>query len=130
MRWRILVVDDDPTVLEVVKAVLTADGFQVEVAEDGSAALRRILDAPPALVVLDVNMPDLNGWELCDIVRRQSHTRDVPILFLTGRSDAADRITAMQVGGSDHLQKPFGTEELRNRVRALARDLPRIKDRR
>ena len=64
-------------------------------------------------------MPGLNGWELCDILRRQTTTADVPVLFLTGRGEVRDQITAMQVGGSDHLRKPFRTEELRGKVRAL-----------
>ena len=83
-----------------------------------------MLEAPPDLIVLDVRMPNLNGWEFCEIVRRQSHTRELPILFLTGRVEVRDQITAMQVGGSDHLKKPFDVEELRNKVRALTRRGP------
>jgi DNA-binding response OmpR family regulator len=119
---RILVVDDDPSVLKVVQTVLSAEGYEVEVAADGPEALRRILESPPALVILDVMMPGLNGWELCEIVRRQSHTREVPVLFLTGaRVDVQDQITALQVGGSDHMKKPFRAEELRAKARALTR---------
>ena len=119
---RIVVVDDDPSVLKVVQTVLSADGYEVEIAADGPEALRRILESPPALVILDVMMPGLNGWELCEIVRRQSHTREVPVLFLTGaRVDVQDQITALQVGGSDHMKKPFRAEELRAKTRALTR---------
>jgi DNA-binding response OmpR family regulator len=122
---RIVVVDDDPAVLRAVAAVLEADGYQVEGARDQGQALRALLADPPALVVLDVNMPGLDGWELCDILRRQSHTRDVPVLFLTGRVDLRDQITAMQVGGSDYVTKPFRPEELRAKVRAWMRRRPR-----
>jgi len=121
---RILVADDDPGVLDAVSAVLTADGYEIETALDGAAALKSVLEEPPALLVLDVTMPRLNGWEVCAIVRRQSHTRELPILFLTGRVEVRDQITAMQVGGSDHLKKPFDGEELRNKVRALTRRGP------
>ena len=121
---RILVADDDPGVLDAVSAVLTADGYEIETALDGAAALKSVLDEPPALLVLDVTMPRLNGWEVCAIVRRQTHTRELPILFLTGRVEVRDQITAMQVGGSDHLKKPFDGEELRNKVRALTRRGP------
>jgi len=116
---RIFVVDDDPAMVEAVAAVLSLDGFEVDGASDGAAALRAVLNDPPALLVLDVSMPGLTGWELCEILRRQPITRDLPILFLTGRGELRDRITAMQVGGTDHLTKPFRAEELRARVRAL-----------
>ena len=121
---RIFVVDDDPAMVEAVAAVLSLDGFDVDGASDSTAALRAVLSDPPALLVLDVNMPGLTGWELCEIVRRQPLTRDLPVLFLTGRSEVRDRITAMQVGGTDHLTKPFHAEELRARVRALTAPAP------
>jgi DNA-binding response OmpR family regulator len=116
---RVFVVDDDPAMIEAVAAVLSLDGFDVDGATDGASALRTVLQDPPALLILDVGMPGLSGWELCEIVRRQPTTRDLPILFLTGRGELRDRITAMQVGGTDHLTKPFRAEELRARVRAL-----------
>lgn len=121
---RILVADDDPSVLDAVGTVLARDGYEIETALDGAEALKSALEEPPALIVLDVKMPRLNGWEVCAIVRRQSHTREVPVLFLTGRVEVRDQITAMQVGGSDHLRKPFDAEELRMKVRALIREHP------
>ena len=124
MTGRIFVVDDDPAMVEAVAAVLSLDGFDVDGASDSAAALRAVLRDPPALLVLDVKMPGLTGWEFCEIVRRQPLTRDLPILFLTGRGDVRDRITAMQVGGTDHLTKPFRAEELRARVRVLTATAP------
>lgn len=124
MSGRIFVVDDDPAMVEAVAMVLSLDGFEVDGASDSAAALRAVLRDPPALLVLDVKMPGLTGWEFCEIVRRQPLTRDLPILFLTGRSEVRDRITAMQVGGTDHLTKPFRAEELRARVRALTAAAP------
>jgi DNA-binding response OmpR family regulator len=112
-------VDDDPALLKAVAAVLAPEGYRVDGSSDSSEALRAVLAAPPDLLVLDVNMPGLNGWELCDIVRRQATTRDVPVLFLTGRGEMRDQITALQVGGSDHLKKPFRADDLRGKVRAL-----------
>lgn len=119
MKPRVFVVDDDPAMVEAVMAVLSHDGFEVDGASDAAAALRSVLRTPPALLVLDVNMPGLTGWEMCDILRRQPVTAEMPVLFLTGRGDVGDRITAMQVGGSDHLTKPFRAEDLRARARAL-----------
>jgi DNA-binding response OmpR family regulator len=119
---RVLVVDDDPDIVDAVGEALEHDGYLVETATDGATALKRVLEAPPDLIVLDVRMPNLNGWEFCEIVRRQSHTRDVPVLFLTACSEVRDQITAMQVGGSDHLSKPFRLAVLRDKVRALTRE--------
>jgi len=119
---RVLVVDDDPEVVDAVSEALQGDGYRVETATDGASALKSVLEAPPDLIVLDVRMPNLNGWEFCEIVRRQSHTRDVPVLFLTACTDVRDQITAMQVGGSDHLPKPFRLEALRDKVRSLTRE--------
>ncbi|MFI5181425.1 MAG: two-component system response regulator [Thermoanaerobaculia bacterium] len=115
----IFIVDDDPAVLEAVTDVLADDGYRVAGAVDSRAALLAVLSDPPDLLVLDVIMPGLNGWELCEIVRRQAATREVPVLFLTGRGDVRDQITALQVGGTDHLKKPFRAEELRGKVRTL-----------
>jgi len=119
---RVLVVDDDPEVVDAVGEALQDDGYRVETATDGATALKSVLEAPPDLIVLDVRMPNLNGWEFCEIVRRQSHTRDVPVLFLTACTEVRDQITAMQVGGSDHLSKPFRLAALRDKVRSLTRE--------
>ena len=119
MASRILVVDDDPALLDSVVEVLARDGYELEVARDGETALRSVLADPPDLIVLDVGIPQINGWEVCNIVRRQSHTRQVPVIFLTGRGQVLDQITSMQAGGSDHLTKPFTAADLRAKVRAL-----------
>lgn len=116
---RIVVVDDDVSIGPAVRDLLADDGFQVDAPGDAAAALPELIRAAPDLVILDVNMPGIGGWELCAILRRQSATREVPILFLTGRREVKDRITAMQLGGSDFLAKPFGAAELRRKVLAL-----------
>lgn len=121
---RVFVLDDEPAIVDAVRAVLSTEGYEIEGASDSGKALTEILRDPPDVLVLDVNMPELSGWELCDILRRQSQTRELPVLFLTGRSEVRDRITAMQVGGTDHLAKPFRAEELREKVRALAERSP------
>lgn len=118
-RPRILLVDDDPAVRGAVSSALAGEGYDVDWFADAEEALRQLLATPPAVVLLDVGMPRLDGWELCEILRRQSQTREVPVLFLTGRTDVRDRITAMQVGGSDFISKPFRARDLRAKVRAL-----------
>ncbi len=116
---RIVVVDDEPTVGEAVRDLLAVEGYDVQTPGDAQSALPDLLRAAPDLVILDVNMPGMSGWEFCSLLRRQSVTRSVPVLFLTGRQDVRDRITAMQVGGSDYLAKPFGADDLRRKVRSL-----------
>ena len=116
---RIVVVDDDRTVSTAVRELLTPDGFAVDCPADPKTALVETIREAPDLVILDVNMPGMTGWEFCAIMRRQTVTRETPVLFLTGRSEVKDRITAMQLGGSDFLAKPFGAQELRNKVRSL-----------
>ena len=118
-RPRILLVDDDAAVRSAVSGALAGEGYDVDCIGDAEEALRQALAAPPSLVLLDVSMPRLDGWELCEILRRQSQTREVPVLFITGRTDVRDRITAMQVGGTDFISKPFHAKDLRAKVRAL-----------
>jgi DNA-binding response OmpR family regulator len=116
---RVVVVDDEPAVGAAVRDLLVPEGFQVDTPTDPQSALPELLSAVPDLVILDVNMPGMSGWELCALLRRQSATRELPVLFLTGRREVRDRITAMQVGGSDYLAKPFGADDLRRKVNSL-----------
>lgn len=118
-RPRVMLVDDDAAVRSAVSGALAGEGYDVDCLGDAEEALRQALAEPPSLVLLDVTMPRLDGWELCEILRRQSQTREVPVLFLTGRTDVRDRITAMQVGGTDFISKPFHARDLRAKVRAL-----------
>lgn len=126
---RVMVVDDEPMVGEAVRDLLSDEGYEVATPGDAQSALPEILRAVPDLVILDVNMPGMSGWEFCSLLRRQSTTRSVPVLFLTGRQDVRDRITAMQVGGSDYLAKPFGAEDLRQKVRSLIKKRSRTEGR-
>jgi DNA-binding response OmpR family regulator len=126
---RVVVVDDEPTVGEAVRDLLAQEGYDVQTPGDAESALPDLLRAAPDLVILDVNMPGMSGWEFCSLLRRQSATRTVPVLFLTGRQDVRDRITAMQVGGSDYLAKPFGADDLRRKVRSLLKTRSRTEGR-
>ena len=125
---RIVVVDDEPAVGAAVRALLLPEGIQVDTPSDPESALPELLRSAPDLVILDVNMPGMSGWELCALLRRQTATREIPVLFLTGRREVRDRITAMQVGGSDYLSKPFGAEDLRRKVNSLLKRRPTRED--
>ena len=117
-RPHILVVDDDPHLREVVAFALSQAGFQVEQASDGRAGLEQVRRSVPALIVLDIMMPELDGLELCRELRR---AHEVPIVFLSSRDDEVDRILGLELGGDDYLTKPFSPRELVARVKAVLR---------
>ncbi|WP_406864215.1 response regulator transcription factor [Streptomyces sp. HUAS MG47] len=115
---RILVVDDDPTVAEVVSGYLRRSGFAVEHAADGPGALLRAGERRPDLVVLDLMLPGLDGLEVC---RRLREAGPVPVIMLTARSDEEDRITGLEIGADDYVTKPFSPRELVLRVESVLR---------
>ncbi|MCP3137858.1 response regulator transcription factor [Pyxidicoccus xibeiensis] len=117
-RPTVLVVDDDPHLREIVRFALEQGGFHVEEASDGRAALARVERAVPALIVLDIMMPELDGLAVCREVRRK---HELPIVFLSSRDDEVDRILGLELGGDDYLTKPFSPRELVARVKAVLR---------
>jgi DNA-binding response OmpR family regulator len=114
----VLVVDDDPTVAEVVVTYLERAGFTVRTATDGTAALSAVESAPPDLVVLDLMLPDLDGLEVCRRIRATSQT---PIIMLTALGDEVDRILGLEVGADDYVTKPFSPRELVLRAQSVLR---------
>ena len=114
----ILVVDDDPEIVSLVKRGLAYDGYTVDTASDGAEALARALEREPDLVVLDIMMPGIDGIEVSKRLRQAS---DVPILMLTAKGTVADRVVGLDNGADDYLVKPFSLDELLARVRALLR---------
>jgi DNA-binding response OmpR family regulator len=115
---RVLVVDDEDIVREVVCRYLERDGFETVEAADGETALQRIAEREPSLVVLDVMLPGVDGLEVCRRVR--AHSR-VPIILLTARGEETDRIVGLELGADDYVTKPFSPRELAVRVRAVLR---------
>ncbi|MGH3098393.1 MAG: response regulator [Streptosporangiales bacterium] len=115
---RILVVDDDPTVAEVVTRYLERDGHVVDRARDGVAALHLVESRSPDLVVLDLMLPVLDGYEVCARLRR---TTTIPIIMLTARGDETDRVTGLELGADDYVAKPFSARELALRVQSVLR---------
>jgi len=121
---RILVVEDTPEILRLVQRSLLLEGFQVEVAMDGRAALAAVRDQPPDLVVLDVMLPDINGLEIAKRIRAMEEASGqpaIPIMMLTALDAVSDRVTGLEVGADDYLSKPFAIPELVARIRALLR---------
>lgn len=115
---RVLAVDDDPEILDLLRRGLAIEGFDVRVAADGDAALRVLAQHPTDIVVLDVMMPGLDGLAVIQHIRESS---DVPVLFLSARERVRDRIAGLNAGGDDYLPKPFAFGELVARLRALLR---------
>ena len=116
MPKQILVVDDDPHIREVVQFALEKAGLEVIEAGDGQQALALFKKSVPALIVLDITMPEMDGLAVCREIRKSS---DVPILFLSSRTDEVDRIVGLEIGGDDYVSKPFSPRELVARVQAI-----------
>jgi DNA-binding response OmpR family regulator len=125
-RTRILVVDDDDTTRELLRGMLERSGHDVREAANGRAGLRDLYTAPPDLVILDVEMPELDGWQTLERIRDLS---DVPILMLTAHETELERVRGLQGGADDYVVKPFGHQELTARVQALLRRAgPRVNE--
>jgi len=117
-RPRILVVEDEPSIRDAIQYALESDGSEVVCAGTGGDALARLDSAAFDLVVLDVGLPDLNGFDVC---RRLRERHSVPVLFLTARSGEIDRVVGLEIGGDDYVTKPFSPRELAARIRAILR---------
>jgi DNA-binding response OmpR family regulator len=114
----ILIVDDEENIIELGRLYLENEGFQVEAANDGLEALQKFQSLQPALIVLDLMLPELNGWEVCKKIRAVSET---PIIMLTARTDDVDKIVGLELGADDYMTKPYNPRELVARVKAVLR---------
>lgn len=112
----VLIVDDDPHIIEVLRFALEKAGFSVEEAANGRLALEKAQAKQFALIVLDITMPEMDGLEMCRQLRKSS---EVPVLFLSSRDDEIDRIVGLEIGGDDYVTKPFSPRELVARVQAI-----------
>jgi two-component system, OmpR family, response regulator len=115
---KILVIDDEKRIVEIVKAYLERDGYQVIAGYDGTSALDLARKERPDLIVLDLMLPEVSGWDVCRTLRKESN---VPIIMLTARDDTTDKIVGLELGADDYVTKPFDPKELVSRVRAVLR---------
>lgn len=123
---RILIVEDEADIAGLIKHALERAGHSdVEVVGSGDAALRAVADHPPALVLLDLNLPVVSGTDVCRILRSQKETARLPIIMLTAKTSEAERIAGLDLGADDYITKPFSLRELAARVRAVLRRGPR-----
>lgn len=121
MGRKILVVDDEPVLVETIAYNLEQAGFQVTTALDGSSGLEMARSEQPDLIILDIMLPEIDGLEVCRQLRREEATSTTPIMMLTARGDEIDKVVGLEVGADDYVTKPFGRRELLARVRALLR---------
>src|SRR5215216_4232652 len=122
IRFRsIVIVEDDEDIADSIRYNLEREGFRVRVATTGEDALNIILDGPPNLILLDLNLPHMSGFEMCRRLRAESTTAHVPILMLTARTDESDKVLGLNLGADDYITKPFSMRELVARVRAVLR---------
>jgi len=115
---KVLVVEDDRTLLDVLKYNLTKEGYNVVIATDGAQALEVARNQSPDLIVLDIMLPEINGLEVCRILRKDMN---VPILMLTAKSEEIDKLVGLEIGADDYMTKPFSMRELLARIRAMLR---------
>jgi DNA-binding response OmpR family regulator len=121
MPRTILVIDDEPEVVKLLDFNLTKEGFLVMSAGNGEAGLQVAKKHRPDLVILDVMMPGLDGWETCKRLRQEPGTANIPLLMLTAKGEEGDRVLGLELGADDYMPKPFGIRELAARVKALLR---------
>ncbi len=116
--YKILIVEDEPAIAENISYVLNSEGFETKWFATGIDAFNEFQENGSDLIVLDVGLPDINGFELCKKIRKESN---VPVLFLTARSDEIDKIVGLEIGGDDYVVKPFSPRELSARIKAILR---------
>ncbi|MBI2906410.1 MAG: response regulator transcription factor [Chloroflexi bacterium] len=114
----ILIVDDEKNITELAKLYLAREGFKVETAYNGKEALEKVKSRRPDLIVLDLMMPEMDGWEFCRSLRKVS---DIPVIILSARDEEVDKIAGLELGADDYITKPFNPRELVARVRAVLR---------
>ena len=117
-KTKILVVDDDPNILQLINLYLTREGFEVVTAEAGDEALRKFKSDPPNMMLLDVMLPGMDGWQVCREVRKVSN---IPVIMLTAKDETFDKVLGLELGADDYIVKPFDTKELVARMKAVLR---------
>ena len=107
-KYRILIVDDEINILNAIRHILVREGFECTAISSGRKALEMVEQSPPDLMILDINMPDIDGIEICEQVKKNIFLSHIPVLMLTGRTSVEDRVYGLDSGADDYLCKPFG----------------------
>ena len=115
---KILIADDDTNICELLRLYIEKEGFEVEIAHDGKEAMELFEKSDPALIMLDIMMPELDGWQVCREIRKKSQC---PIIMLTAKGEVFDKVLGLELGADDYIVKPFETKEVVARIRAVLR---------
>jgi DNA-binding response OmpR family regulator len=126
MASKILIVEDEPDIVELLVYNLDQAGFETEALFNGADALDRVKIEPPDLVLLDLLLPEVDGLEICRTLKRDPETASIPIIMLTAKGEAIDRIVGLELGADDYITKPFSPREVMLRVRAVLRRAPNV----
>ena len=118
---RILVVDDDPVILRLIEVNLDLEGFEVETADRGEDAITRARDSSPDLIILDLMMPEMSGWEIAERLQEDAKTKGIPIVFLSARTQDEDRRRGEELGVAGYVTKPFDPADLVSTIRKLTK---------
>lgn len=120
-KLKILAVDDEPAILNLIRQLLLRHGYEVFTAGDGDAALNAAYDLHPDLILLDLMLPGMDGWEVCRRIKADPELKEIPVLMLTARRDERDLVEGLNLGADDYVRKPFSTAELGARIAAILR---------
>ncbi len=121
MRAKILIVDDDPDIINLVKTILEAENYTVYSTESGEEALGEVSKLRPDLIILDIILPGIDGYDTCKILKTNDHTSPIPVIILSIKCSVEDRIIGLNIGADDYITKPFDPGELTARVEAVLR---------
>ncbi len=121
MQKRVFVIDDEQDIREIIRINLADEGYLVNTYPSAEEAMKVLGTVPPDLIVLDIMMPGMDGFEFCRRVRSSDETRGIPIIFLSAKSDEIDKVLGLELGGDDYITKPFSVKELKSRVKAIFR---------
>ena len=119
MGKRVLLIEDEPNIIEAISFILSRDGWTVHTHEDGETAMAKVLSFPPDLIILDVMLPGRSGFDILRDLRAEAQTADIPVMMLTARGQAKDRDLALRLGANHFMTKPFSNTEVRDHVRSL-----------
>jgi DNA-binding response OmpR family regulator len=118
---RVLVIEDEPDVAELIRYNLSKEGFEVRVATNGIVGLKHARESRPDMILLDIMVPQMNGWEVCRRLKQDPDTRAIPVIMVTGRAEEGDKVLGFEMGADDYVTKPFSPRELLARIRAVLR---------
>lgn len=128
MPYTVLVIEDEIHILELLRYNLEAAGYKVMASENGKEGLEKALEEKPDLVILDLMLPDMDGLEICKVLKKNEDTKNIPIIMLTARSEEFDKVLGLELGADDYITKPFSVRELLARIKAVLRRTQQVEE--